>query len=652
MTCDNHQPIVPEHIARWLRSHPPYARSQPRPAVRENNAETDMDRHRLALRRFHPARVGLPWHMRSECPTCDAVVPSVFRKVQGRVVLEIQCHACGARQEVHHDAIWTDPAPSPHAHSAVRTYGGARIKPAIRDLPRTVETLCPECAAVIPGRYYVKHGRVMIEKTCPQHGYYRDCVNSDARLYLRASHWTFEEQPGLTHPHVTGAAHCPTDCGLCSQHQSTAVLGNIDLTNRCNLTCPVCFASANQAGYVYEPDFEEVERQLKALLDCRPIPCTSVQFSGGEPTIHPRFFDVLRRATELGMTNIQIATNGLMLADRAFARQAKDAGLHTLYLQFDGLDDRIYRRVRGKPLLETKLQVVENCRQVGLKICLVPTIINNENHEQVPIILDFAIENADVISGISYQPVCFTGRISRQELEKKRYTLGDLAHAIADHTGASLERDFYPLSFMAPLSNILSAVEKKPKITCSCHSDCALGTYFLVAPQQYEGQPPRERVVPMPKVFDIAGMFCELNDLARRIAPKRRLTFLDKLRIYWTVRRNYHPENAPPGLSPAAFIQAIRGCVSKQTGRTRQAQKENYRTLMCAGMHFQDRYNFDVERVKRCVIQYSTPEGLFPFCAYNGGPTFRTFVEAMHSFRAEPQQQPDAALCTAGQPEG
>ncbi len=737
MAQDKRVPEVPEHLARWAQKHPPYLPAESRGAVTGEAAKTALDKYKLSLRRYDPKNATLPWEMLSECPTCDAVVPSRFfvlgpaaddeagaacrgddhrrdagatdmsggdhrrdagatnaedrlgegrdscdlrrprgadatapprcatdmlggdhrrdggghtgetpmLPVGGQLVLAIRCDDCGEVLEAHHDVLWDTEARSPHRDSAEVTYGGTRVRPIVRGLPRTVETLCPECACNIVGRYYVKHGRVMIEKTCPEHGYFRDCINSDVRVYLRASYWTFEETPGVVNPRVTGAADCPSDCGLCNQHQTTAVLANIDLTNRCNLTCPVCFASANQAGYVHEPTFEQVERELMKLLDCRPIPCTSIQFSGGEPTLHPRFLDILKRSEELGMTNIQAATNGITFANLEFARRSREAGLHSLYLQFDGLDDRLYRRVRGEALLEKKLQAIENCRTVGMKVCLVPTIINGENDDQVPVIFDFAVENADVISAISYQPVCFTGRISRRELEKKRYTLGHLAHALADASGADLERDFFPLSFMAPLSNLLSAVEDKPKITCSCHSDCAFGTYYLVAPAAHPGQPVRERVVAMPEVFDVPAMFIKMNELAKKLGPKRRLSWLDKLRIYWMVRKNFRGDVAPPGLTPTKFIKAIQGCVSKQTGRTEKAQQDNYRTLMCAGMHFQDRYNYDVERVKRCVIHYSTPDGLYPFCTYNSGPTYRPYIEAMYSTSNEEWAAANPSVC-------
>ncbi|KKM63490.1 hypothetical protein LCGC14_1510930 [marine sediment metagenome] len=118
-------------------------------------------------------------------------------------------------------------------------------------------------------------------------------------------------------------------------------LANIDLTNRCNLNCPVCFANSNAAGYVYEPTFDQVVTMMQRLRDYRPTPATCIQFSGGEPTLHPDFLQIVSKAAEMGFSNIQIATNGLKLAEASFASQAAKAGLHTLYLQFDGVDDQI-----------------------------------------------------------------------------------------------------------------------------------------------------------------------------------------------------------------------------------------------------------------------------------------------------------------------
>jgi len=125
----------------------------------------------------------------------------------------------------------------------------------------------------------------------------------------------------------------------------------------------VCFANANTAGYLYEPSFEQVRGMLKTLREQRPVPNRVVQFSGGEPTIYPRFHDVLRMAAEMGFTHIQCATNGIEFSDLEFARKCKEAGLHTLYLQFDGVTDEVYLRTRGQRLLGKKLACIENCRK-------------------------------------------------------------------------------------------------------------------------------------------------------------------------------------------------------------------------------------------------------------------------------------------------
>ena len=168
--------------------------------------------------------------------------------------------------------------------------------------------------------------------------------------------WSFGDNRGLANPAVTTAKNCPDDCGLCNLHTSHTGLANLDLTNRCNMTCPVCFANANASGYLYEPDFETVRKMLQALRDQKPVAGRIVQFSGGEPTIYPRFLDVLRMAKEMGFSHTQVATNGLKFMDLEFAEQCKEAGLHTLYLQFDGVCDDVYRRTRGESLWEKKLR--------------------------------------------------------------------------------------------------------------------------------------------------------------------------------------------------------------------------------------------------------------------------------------------------------
>lgn len=594
-----------------------------RDPAREDQVRTELEAYKLSLRKYHPVDHGLPWACQSTCSRCSRLVESqfVYDEEQDAVFLEFHCPTCGVYRERHEDALFTKKMPAAHPRQPKTTRSGRPIRPVLRNLPRTVETLCPECSCIILGRYFVQDDDVYMEKTCPEHGYVRDKVYTDARLYLQAARSVFQDERGVCEPQVRGGEHCPTDCGLCGQHLSTSCLAQIDLSNRCNLTCPVCFANANAAGYVAEPNYEMVVEMLQALRDQRPYPPTAIQFTGGEPTIHPDFHRVVAKANEMGFSHVQIATNGITHANLEFAERSAEAGLHTLYLQFDGVDPEIYRRVRCEDLWDKKLACVENCKKTGMKICLVPTIINGFNDDQVGKIFWFAVEHIEAVSAIAYQPVAFTGRIGTRQREAQRYTLGDMAHDLADATGADLERDFQPLGVMAPLSRVMQLLDGKPKIRASCHSDCSFGSYFFVTPEK--------EAVPIPALFDIYGLMHDFNELAAGIEPKRNLANRwDKLRVAGTFVKNYRWRNFDRRISPWTFIRALRGLTNKKLGRG-EGEKKSYKTLMAAGMHFMDRYNYDTERIKRCVIQYSTPDGFYPFCTINGGPTYRPFIEKM-----------------------
>jgi 7,8-dihydro-6-hydroxymethylpterin dimethyltransferase len=308
---------------------------------------------------------------------------------------------------------WDEVPARPEPHAA--TLLGTPILPVQKGLPKVAESLCPECTQVVMARIFEEEGRVMMEKHCSEHGYFKDVVWSDVRLYLKAEAWTFADGQGVANPAVPDAVSCPTDCGICKMHVSHTGLANVDLTNRCDLTCPVCFANANAAGFVYEPTLEQIRRMLRQLREMQPVAGRIIQFSGGEPTLHPQFPEALKTAKELGFSHIQVATNGIRFgSEPGFAERCAEAGLHTLYLQFDGLSDDIYRKTRGRDLWAVKQAAVEAVRRAGMKIVFVPTVVRGINDHAVGAILKYALENIDVASGITYQPVAFTGRIAQR----------------------------------------------------------------------------------------------------------------------------------------------------------------------------------------------------------------------------------------------
>ncbi len=565
-------------------------------------------------------RATLPLSTEAQCTRCERVLPAILRADGGRVLLERRCPEHGAVREELHDVLFSTVAPD-RPGAPTHTRSGARIRPVVRALPKTVETLCPECARVVVGRVFEWQGDVYMEKACPAHGYVRDRVFTNARLFLKLQQWSFRDGAGLENPQVRGAASCPGSCGLCDLHQSHTMLGQIDLTNRCNLACPVCFANASVQGFVCEPSHEEVVKLLEALRSYRPTPASAVQLTGGEPTIRDDYLEIVRKARALGFSHVQTASNGIRFAEPGFAQAAAEAGLHTVYLQFDGVDDRVYEATRGRPLLDVKLRAIEAIHEAGMKICLVPTIVRGVNDDQVARIFRFAVKNVHVVSAIAYQPVAFTGRIDTAERVAQRYTMGDLANSLAETGLVDPMRDFYPLSVVAPISRLFAALSGDPKITATSHPSCSSGTYFLVS---RSGQ-----AVPITRVFDVEGLFRDMDALAGKI-ERSRFKALQRLRIPFLFRKHFRKADAPEGLTVRTFLHALRGMTDKRVGRGK-AGETTYRTLLAAGMHFQDRYNYDVERVKRCVIHYSTPEGMFPFCAYNSGPIHRQWIEKRHA---------------------
>ena len=505
-----------------------------------------------------------------------------------------------------------------------------------KGLPKTTDSLCPECKKIIKARIFEENGKVMIEKECKEHGSFKDVYWSDVEMYLRAEEWAFDGV-GIQNPKIKDATECPNQCGLCNLHLSHTCLANVDLTNRCNLKCPICFANANAAGYVYEPSFEQIVDMLKILRDERPVACTAVQFSGGEPTIYPKFFDVIKAAKKLGFSQIQVATNGIKFAnDPNFAQKCEDLGLHTVYLQFDGLREEIYIKARGRPLMDVKQKAIDNCRSANpmpLTVVLVPTILNGINDDQVGPILDYAIENRDVIRAVNYQPVAFTGRISQEEREEGRFTLPDLADRFEKQTTYLKKEDFYPVPCVAPISELISIITGDAKVAFTCHPHCGIATYIFVD----DGN-----VIPITRFIDVDGMLKEMENLAMKasttlgqFALKLGSAIKSKkgkekslLKIFDRYFGKYiNEEKMPKNLDIRSILTNVLSTEDKSA-----LAEFSRNAIMVGGMHFQDLYNYDIERVKRCVIHYATPDGrIIPFCAYNGGPTYREEVEKKFS---------------------
>ena len=514
--------------------------------------------------------------------------------------------------------------------------------------PRTTDSLCPTCVRLarhrilagldsyevlkasrvgeIKAQILERDGKIVIEKTCAEHGTFTDTLASSPEFLSRIESLF----PGRDFEALAGTLH---DHGSSSIKYGRGSVLTIDLTNRCNMMCDPCFMDANQVGYVHELTFDDVKKLLDDAITIKPRRQMTVQFSGGEPTLSPIFLESVAYARSVGYFAAQAATNGIRFAqDPEFAFKAREAGLRTAYLQFDGVgnDANAHRKVAN--LFEVKLRAIENLATAGIDIALVATIVNTVNNHQVGPIIKFAVDNCDKISFVSFQPVSFTGRdedIDDEKRQQQRYTLSHLAEDANTQTG-SFEplRDWFPLSAAGAFSDLTDLLQGPGEdwgtMKCSCHPNCGVGAALVVSKKT-------KQWVPLTKLLDTNGL---LRDV-RTIVDAGRGPLLTKLQIALSLLRNYRPLAAPRGLSLVDLVKkfdkqsggALGGIGAPPDGNRKD---DEWLVLFVAGMWFQDLWTYDFRRTEMCIIPYATQMGEISFCAYNTGVGWRQIVEKMH----------------------
>ncbi len=461
---------------------------------------------------------------------------------------------------------------------------------------KETKTICPECLKVLDATIFEEDNKVYIKKECPEHGKYREIYWSDYEQYQRAETLR-AEGTGLNNPRTETKQGCPYDCGICPEHKSHTGLAIIDITNRCNLTCPVCFANAAAAGYVYEPTKEQIFEMLKNLRRNEPVPPPALQFSGGEPTIRKDLFELVKKAKEVGFHHVEVNTNGLRLAqDVDFAKGLVEAGLSTIYLQFDGLTSDVYKFTRGIDLLDIKMKAIENCREAGLSIVLVVTLVKGVNDHQIGDIIRFAKDNFDIVRCVNVQPVSICGRIDENEREKMRITIPDFMKDVEEQTEGKIKQsDFYPVPTVVPISRAVAALKNKDYVEFTTHPHCGMATYVFI-----EG----DKMVPINRYVNVEKFISTMQkvyeDAKKGNTKKAKFHILGLLRhIKFGLLRKY--------LLPIV-----------KSGSYDSLGELHRKMLMISAMHFMDPYNFDLERLQRCCIHYAVPDGrIIPFCAMN-----------------------------------
>jgi len=476
----------------------------------------------------------------------------------------------------------------------------------LKKMTYKTKSLCPECHKTIDAVVEEKDNKIFIKKTCKEHGDFEDLYYGDAKVFERFLKDKYDNT-GLENPNTLSTNNCPHDCGLCNNHKSPTILGIIDVTNRCNQRCPVCFANSEACGYVYEPSLDQLRKMLRNLTNEKPVGCNAVMFSGGEPTMRKDLPDIIRMAKQMGFLYILIATNGINISkDLSYITSLKNAGLDTVYLQFDGVTEEPYHTIRGFNALPTKLKVIENCRQMNFKqIVLVPTLIGGVNDKEAGDIVKFAVKNADVVRGVNFQPLSFAGRVDNKDLKKMRITQPDLMHLLEKQTEGQIgPDDFYSVPFVVPLNLFLERWHNKRLGRLSCHPACGSATYIYAED---------EKITPITKFVDVNGFF----DLMKQLTEDE-----EKNHSIWKVKAiakiiKEIPELVDKAKMPKS-MNITKLIINFLKGDAKAMEIFAEKSVMIGAMHFMDRYNFDCQRVQSCIVHYSTPDDrIIPFCSYN-----------------------------------
>lgn len=480
---------------------------------------------------------------------------------------------------------------------------------------KKTRSLCPVCGSVLEADIVEEEGKIWIVRTCPDHGKFRHIYWSDPAMYHRFEQYDAIGR-GVTNPQNPVASDtCPTACGLCSNHHSGTLLANIDLTNRCNLDCDFCFANARACGFVYEPGFDEIVKMMQVLRNEKPVPTPAVQFSGGEPTMRDDLIEIVKKAKELGFPQVQIATNGVKLANNPeLAQQLKDAGLSTVYLHFDGVSEKT------NPFLKIHIKALDNLTKAGIGVVLVPTIIKGRNDMEVGQILRFAADHISIVRGVNFQPVSFTGAAKDEDIDKERITIPELIGDIETQTGGILKKsDFYPVPCVLPFSDLVEAYTGRPQVRFTAHEHCGAATYAFIT---------KDGMTPVTRMVDVESLFAAIEQMSDKL--KKGGTINKYATLLEGVKELHASFKKGEKGSTAEFWKLIGKTL---VGQNFDALREfHWNALFIGTMHFMDRYNYDIERVQRCCIHYATPDGkLIPFCTYNSGPVYREQVWKKHA---------------------
>ena len=437
-------------------------------------------------------------------------------------------------------------------------------------------SLCETCLQLVPAKIIAEEERVFYLKRCRDHGVQKTLICDDLGYWKAQRDWLKPGDRPLTAQ--TRTEHgCPYDCGLCPDHEQHSCLAILEVTDACNLTCPVCYADSSVKRNSHR-SLAMIEGMLDTLVRSEGEP-DLVQFSGGEPTLHPDFFAIVAAAKRRPIRHLMINTNGIRIAREAgFAdRLAEFMPRFEVYLQFDSLDPAALLDIRGADLSRIRIEALEALERARISTTLVVTVKKGVNDTHIADIIRFALQWR-CVRGVTFQPIQDAGRNEGFEPGPHRIVLSEVRRRIAEAGVFALE-DLIPLP---------------------CNPDQICIGYGL-----RQGA----RVIPVTSLLPRELFVAEVpNTVTFEAFPELRRRIFDLLSL--------STAQADTSDRLASLL-----CCLPQAAVPQDVTYEN--TFRVVVSQFLDRFNFDLGSVKRSCVHFVEPDGrIYPF------DTFNTFYRA------------------------
>jgi uncharacterized radical SAM superfamily Fe-S cluster-containing enzyme len=432
-------------------------------------------------------------------------------------------------------------------------------------------SICSTCLRRVDAKVIFEDEKVFMIKHCPHHGKEKVLIATDIDYYKNTRNYN---KPSEAPQKTNTSTHygCPYDCGLCADHEQHSCLTVIEVTDRCNLTCPTCYAMSSP-HYGRHRTLEEIEKMLDIIVENEGQPDV-IQISGGEPTIHPQFFEILDIAKTKPIRHLMINTNGVRIAkDKEFtARLATYTPDFEVYLQFDSFKPDVLERMRGKDLTDIRKQAIENLNEVNLSTTLVVTLQKGVNDDEMGAIIDYAVKQP-CVRGVTFQPVQVAGRTDDFDPATDRITLTEVRQRILEQSPIWTANDIIPVP---------------------CNPDALAMAYAL----KIDGQ-----VFPLTRYVDPTVL---LNN------SRNTIVYEQDERLHQHVLKIFST-----GISTDAAVNDMQSllCCLPQV----QAPGLDYTNLFrIVIMRFLDAYDFDVRAIKKSCVHIVHKDGrIIPFETMN-----------------------------------